>query len=222
MSSRKIDATVVFRAGSALIKGSGLETSSRFQEALLYATRLHSGQRRKGTSVPYISHLLSVAGAVLEHGADEDEAIAALLHDGPEDQGGMRVLDDIRERFGRRVADIVEQCTDSMENPKPPWRARKERYVARLRSASTSVRLVTAADKLHNVRAMLLDYRSLCEALWARFSVGKDDIVWYYRAIVEVLSDGEHSIIVGELRRTVDELARLTGAAGASGQSSHS
>ena len=146
-----------------------MSLSTRFEEALILATRLHAGQVRKGTTIPYIAHLLGVTSIVLEHGGDEEEAIAALLHDAAEDQGGKAILEDIRGRFGYGVAEIVEGCTDAWTDPKPPWRERKQAYVAALRRASASVRLVSSADKLHNARAILGDYRALGEAVWERF-----------------------------------------------------
>lgn len=135
------------------------ELTPRFEAALVYASQVHAGQKRKGTEIPYIAHLLSVAGIVLEEDGDEDEAIAALLHDAVEDQGGQARLEDIGSRFGDRVAEIVEGCTDADTIPKPEWQERKERHLAHLRGASSSVLEVSAADKLHNARAILAGYR---------------------------------------------------------------
>ncbi len=183
--------------------------SERFQEALLYATHLHTGQVRKGTPVPYIAHLLAVAAIVLEHGGNEDEAIAALLHDAVEDQGGAATREDIRRRFGETVVQIVDGCTDAETIPKPPWRPRKEAYLAHLREASPSVRLVSAADKLHNARAILADYRAVGDALWQRFSGGKEGTLWYYRSLVETLREAGTTPLVEELARVVAELERV-------------
>lgn len=183
--------------------------SSRFDEALLYAARLHAEQLRKGTTIPYVAHLLGVCSIALEHGADEDAAIAALLHDAVEDQGGQPVLDHIRVRFGDAVADIVAGCTDAMVTPKPPWRGRKEAYIAHLRSAPAPVRLVSASDKLYNARAVLRDYREFGEALWDRFTGGREGTLWYYRAITEAYRSCGPSPLVDELDRTVAELERL-------------
>ena len=135
-------------------------SAQRYGKALAYAAEKHAGQKRKGTRIPYISHPLAVASLVLEHGGGEDEVIAALLHDVAEDYGGQEALDEIREKFGMGVAAIVEGCTDTLESPKPKWRPRKEAYVEHLRGAHRSVRLVATADKLHNARAILRDYRS--------------------------------------------------------------
>jgi (p)ppGpp synthase/HD superfamily hydrolase len=183
--------------------------STRFEEALILAVRWHAGQVRKETTIPYIAHLLGVASLVLEQGADEDEAIAALLHDAVEDQGGAVALEEIRRRFGDGVAEIVAGCTDAWTTPKPPWRERKEAYIAHLRQASASVRLVSAADKLHNARAILADYRALGEALWSRFNGGKAGTLWYYRALVETLQSVEPTPLVEELDRVVSEIERL-------------
>ena len=179
----------------------------KLERALPYASRLHRDQVRKGTSTPYITHLLAVASIVGENGGTEDEVVAALLHDAPEDQGGEARLRDIRARFGDGVAEIVDGCTDTYETPKPPWRERKERYLAHLAGASESVRLVSSADKLHNARTVLSDYRLLGEDLWTRFNGKKGGTLWYYRAIVGTLQgDGP---IVEELDRVVTELEIL-------------
>jgi (p)ppGpp synthase/HD superfamily hydrolase len=147
--------------------------SDRFTQALILATELHATQVRKGTTIPYISHLMGVSSLVLEHGGDEDEAISALLHDAVEDRGGAATLERIRGQFGDRVAAIVEGCTDTQQTPKPPWKERKEAYLKHLHHASTSVCLVSAADKLHNARAILTDLHTYGNALWARFSGGE-------------------------------------------------
>jgi GTP pyrophosphokinase len=182
----------------------------RFDQALVYAAQLHRGQVRKGqAAVPYVSHLLGVASLALEHGADEDEAIAALLHDAVEDQGGAPTLAAIKERFGAKVADIVEACSDSIGEPKPPWRERKEAYVARLKTASRSARLVSASDKLHNARSILTDYRREGGRVWSRFNAGRDGVLWYYRALVDALRPAGPSALVEDLDRVVSELERL-------------
>lgn len=161
------------------------ELTHRFDDAFVLASGLHRDQKRKGTQTPYVSHLMAVASIALEHGADEDEAIAALLHDAVEDQGGPATLQLIRQRFGDNVAHIVHACSDTDETPKPPWRERKERYIAHAREACASVRLVSTADKLHNARAILADYRTHGAGLWSRFNAGgRDDVLWYYRSLV--------------------------------------
>jgi GTP pyrophosphokinase len=184
---------------------------SRFERALVYATRAHDGQLRKGSAVPYLAHLLGVASLALEHGATEEEAIAALLHDAVEDQGGDERLAEIAERFGPTVAAIVEACSDAQEQPKPPWRQRKEAHLARLQGATNSVHLVVACDKLHNIRSILRDYHCLGEALWRRFRGGREGTLWYYRATLELLQRPGRSALTDELRRALEALERLTG-----------
>jgi (p)ppGpp synthase/HD superfamily hydrolase len=191
--------------------------TSRFEAAVIYALHVHGGQTRKGTSIPYVSHLLSVAGLVLEQkGADEDLAIAALLHDAVEDQGGTERLADIRGRFGDRVAAIVKSCGDSETSSraeKKPWRARKECYLDHLRiQPDEGALLVSAADKLHNARAILADYRTHGEQLWSRFNSGRDDQLWYHRSLVEIFQQ-RRVPLAEELGRVVGELQRLAGAA---------
>src|SRR6202045_4204500 len=157
----------------------------RLQRAFRYAAGKHAGQTRKQTAVPYLSHLMAVASLVLEAGGDEDLAIAALLHDVVEDCGGAPMLNQVRRRFGKRVASAVEGCTDAERYPKPPWRKRKEAYIRRLRSADADTRLVSAADKLNNVRSILTDYRAVGESVWARFKGGREGTLWYYRALLD-------------------------------------
>jgi (p)ppGpp synthase/HD superfamily hydrolase len=177
--------------------------SDRFTQALILATELHGTQQRKGTSIPYISHPLGVASLVLEHGGNEDEAIAALLHDAVEDQGGAETLARIREQFGDRVAAIVAGCTDAQQIPKPPWKERKEIYLEHLRHASPSVRLVSASDKLHNARAILTDLHTYGNELWSRFSGGRDGVLWYYRALANTFQLQGSTPLIVELERTV-------------------
>lgn len=186
--------------------------TDRFEKAVRYATRHHNSQKRKGTEIPYISHLLSVAGIALEYGADEDEAIAALLHDAVEDPNGRPVAEvrkEIREQFGERVLEIVEGCTDTDVTPKPPWRQRKEAYIAHLKNASPSVRLVSSADKFQNAQCILKDFRNIGDALWGRFTGGREGTLWYYRALVTEFSTGHKTPISADLDRVVTELERL-------------
>lgn len=190
---------------------SRLELTSRFDEALVWAAELHRDQRRKGSDIPYVSHLLAVAALVIEHADDEDEAIAALLHDAIEDQGGLRVRDEILHRFGEGVTEIVEGCTDSHADPKPPWKDRKEAYIAGIGKKSASVRLVSAADKLHNARCILSDYRVLGDEVWQRFQAGKDETLWYYREVTAALIRSGRTPLIDELERVVGEIERLAG-----------
>ena len=183
--------------------------SPRFNQALLFASELHSTQLRKASEVPYVAHLLAVASIVLDYGADEDTAIAALLHDAIEDQGGPTAREEIRRRFGDRVVSIVDGCTDCETSPKPPWRGRKEAYINHLATAGPEVRLVSLADKLHNARSVLKDFRALGEELWRRFGGGREGTLWYYRAIVETLRGREPADLIEELDRVVSQIEEL-------------
>lgn len=185
----------------------------RFEQALLFATRKHAGQIRKGTPAPYISHLMGVAGLVLEAGGDEDLAIAALLHDVVEDCGGAPMLKEVRRRFGTRVAHVVEGCTDTDQDPKPPWRERKENYIKHLRTANANVHLVSAADKLHNLRHILMDYREIGEPIWKRFNGKRDGTLWYYRTLLKEFQRRKSNRLVNELARVLKELEVVSGAA---------
>ncbi|HVO81060.1 MAG TPA: HD domain-containing protein [Terriglobales bacterium] len=191
---------------SATRAGSKPRLGRRFEQALLFAFRKHNGQKRKGTEVPYIAHLLGVASLVLEAGGDEDLAIAALLHDVVEDCGGAPMLKEVRRRFGRRVAHVVAGCTDADTYPKPPWRARKENYLRHLRTANADVRLVSVADKVHNARAVLNDYREIGEPIWERFQGRRDGTLWYYRELAKEFRRRNPSRLGRELRRVVGEL----------------
>jgi (p)ppGpp synthase/HD superfamily hydrolase len=181
----------------------------RFERALLFATRKHAGQHRKGTAVPYVAHLLSVAGLVLEAGGDEDLAIAALLHDVVEDCGGAPMLGEIRRRFGKRVAHVVDGCTDSDLDPKPPWLERKKAYLAHLRSADSDTRLVSAADKLYNVRSIVAAYREVGDRVWERFRGKRDGTLWYYRALLDEFKRKKANPLSEELERAVIQLESM-------------
>jgi (p)ppGpp synthase/HD superfamily hydrolase len=186
------------------------QLTSNFEQALVYATQLHSQQIRKGSGVPYISHLLSVAALVLEDGGDEDEAIAALLHDAIEDQGGDKIRQEIREKFGERVVDIVNGCTDAEVIPKPPWKERKQQYIERMRNASPQVRRVSMADKLHNARSILADYYRQGNLVWSRFKDGKEGMLWYFDSLLEVDREAGSSFLGEELKRVVKDLKENT------------
>ena len=183
----------------------------RLHQAFLYASNLHAHQTKKGSGVPYIAHLIGVASLLLEAGGDEDLAIAALLHDSVEDCGGLPVLREVRRRFGKRVAHIVDGCTDSYTDPKPPWRERKERYLKKLHYEDDETRLVSAADKLYNARSILSDYRYLGESIWERFTGKREGTLWYYRALVEEFRQHAHNRLTQELERVVLELEKLAG-----------
>jgi len=199
------------------MKADSLILSFRFSEAMRGAADLHATQVRKGTTIPYIAHLLGVASIALHHGANEDEAIAALLHDAiedaPLDLGANWVRNWIRFRFGENVLTIVEGCTDADVVPKPGWLQRKLAYVARIPKEPASVVLVSASDKLHNATAVLADYRHLGNGLWGRFNpeAGMKGIVGYYRGLVTAFrSCGHHKRLIEELEGVVHDIERET------------
>ncbi|HKA86385.1 MAG TPA: HD domain-containing protein [Haliangiales bacterium] len=192
----------------------GVMLGERFDRAMALAMELHRRHWRKGTTIPYLAHLLGVASLVLEHGGGEDEAAAALLHDAVEDQGGAPTLARIRAELGDAIADIVRAVSDTDVVPKPPWRERKERYLAHLPQAAAPARLVSAADKLHNARAIVADLRVHGEGVWDRFAGGREGTLWYYRSLVEAFQSGGSpggppAELVAELARTVGEMERL-------------
>jgi (p)ppGpp synthase/HD superfamily hydrolase len=157
--------------------------NERFLRALRTAAELHAGQARKSTDIPYLSHLMGTCAIALDHGATEDEAIAALLHDVLEDVDGPRAKERVAE-FGPEVLRIVKACSDTEIRPKPAWEVRKRAYVAKLPSEDASILLVSAADKLHNARAILSDLRANGPSVWSRFNAGMHGQLWYYRALV--------------------------------------
>lgn len=180
-------------------------TSERLARAFALAERLHRDQLRKASSIPYVSHLLAVAALTLEYGGDEDQAMAALLHDAAEDQGGVATLEMIRTDFGDRVAGMVAACSDTFETPKPEWRARKEKFVSDLESISLDVLLVVAADKLHNATTMLQDHRAIGIELWSRFTGSRDQQLWYLESVAEICAQR----LRGDALRLADRLSSV-------------
>lgn len=200
----------------------------RFGEALTFALFLHGGQERKGSKLPYMGHLLGTAAIVLHFGGDEDQAIAGLLHDSAEDQGGLATLEAVRRAFGDRVAEIVRRCSDTFKDPKPEWRRRKEAYLRRLPKESGAVLLVSAADKLDNARAIVADLRAIdggrnrVEAeneYWLRFNGKKKGTLWYYQRLVAAYSGAASSAgiegVVKELKVAVSQMHELAVASSA-------
>ncbi|UPK17591.1 HD domain-containing protein [Bradyrhizobium sp. 131] len=177
--------------------------SSRFDDALLFASELHRSQARKGSGIPYIAHLMSVSSRVLSAGGTEVQAIAGLLHDAAEDQGGQATLDVIHERFGPDVAQIVADCTDSWVEPKPAWRPRKEAYLSKLPSKPVASLLVSLADKLDNAEAILHDYREIGDELWPRFTGGREGTIWYYQELNSIFANALPSSLSRDLKRAV-------------------
>jgi (p)ppGpp synthase/HD superfamily hydrolase len=187
-----------------------VKLSEKFEAALIYATRLHAEQTRKISGVPYITHLLSVAALVLEAGGSEDEAIAALLHDSIEDQGGKPTREDVRKHFGDRVVEIIDGCTEWDSLPKPPWQERKNRYLENLRHASASVRRVSLADKLHNARSLLIDSQIYGDTVWTHLKIGRERTLWFYQSLIQVYRETGSDWMTEELERIVSKLSEET------------
>ena len=187
----------------------GPRLTTKFKRAFAYAASIHGGKLRKKTRIPDLGHVLGVTAIALEYGADETEAIAALLHDAVEDAGGKKRLLDIQRKFGPKVAKIVEGCTDSLAERKPPWLERKKKYVAHVRSAPIPTKLVSAADKLQNVRSLLRNYHEEGDQLWRRYASGKEGALWYYRALVRAFTGKRIKPLVREIDRALAELEKL-------------
>ncbi len=196
----------------------------RFRDALVWAAELHEEQKRKGGNVPYVAHLIGVASIVLEHGGDEDQAIAALLHDALEDQAHRMTPGEIRARFGDKVEKIVEACTDGdagEQRDRDParWRVRKQKYIDEVASKPAEALLVSMADKLYNARAILEDFREIGDKIWTRFTAGRDGNLWYYRALLTAFRPRTGNRLWHELDRTVAEIEKLAAAPGAASNS---
>jgi (p)ppGpp synthase/HD superfamily hydrolase len=191
-------------------RGQGPQLSNKFPDALAYASRFHGGKLRKKTRIPDIGHVLGVTAIALEYGANQTEAIGALLHDTAEDAGGKKRLRDIKRRFGTAVAKIVDGCTDTYASPKPPWLERKKQYVRHVADASDSIQLVSASDKLQNVRSLLRNYREEGDRLWERYNSGKEGALWYYRALTKAFDGKRTKPLLAELDRAVTELETLS------------
>ena len=189
--------------------------TEKFQTARAYATEQHRDQSRKSTTITYICHPFGVASLVLEAGGDEDQAIAALLHDVPEDCGGEPRLKEIAVKFGPRVEKIVRGCSDSLvEDPeeKAPWKERKEVHINHLYDADLDILTVTAADKAHNARSIATDLQNQGPILWDRFNATREDIIWYYDSVYKVLESKRVSLaLLTPLRNAID-IMKATGA----------
>jgi (p)ppGpp synthase/HD superfamily hydrolase len=191
--------------------------TSRFEDALRFASEVHRTQTRKGGGIPYIAHLLAVTALVLENGGDEDTAIAALLHDTVEDQGGLPMLERVRSTFGPRVAAIVMEVSDNEGDPKPPWKVRKQDFIDSIANLSPEARLIALSDKLHNVRSTIDEFRRVGDVVWTRFHGRRDGTLWYYREVLRALhsAPGIHQVtiepLLQELTRAINELFTLAG-----------
>jgi (p)ppGpp synthase/HD superfamily hydrolase len=185
--------------------------SNTFIDALQYAASLHRTQSRKGTDIPYVSHLMSVAGIIMEAGGDETLTIAGLLHDAVEDQGGLPTLAQIQLKFGDEVARIVEACSDAApvsHQEKAPWLQRKNEHLTKLRSEDEAVLLVTTCDKIHNGESILHDLQTYGVDVWSRFNASPHEITWYYTSVLEIAQDRlNNNYAVGRLRRAATALS---------------
>ncbi len=191
-----------------------MQLSKHFSEALQLAHTLHQHQTRKQGQVPYISHLMGVSAIVMRYGGTEDEAIAALLHDAVEDQGGKETLAMIEAQFGKNVAHIVLGCSDSDQTPKPPWKERKDKYLAHLRMSDESILIVSASDKLYNALDCVRTHAVIGEDLWNLFNVSRDETKWYYQQIAKILIERKTKFprlipLFDETIRIIEQLVRL-------------
>jgi len=194
--------------------------TERFAEAFKYAAQEHRCQLRKGTTIPYISHLMSVSALIWENGGDEDQAIAGLLHDVIEDadppSAVPRIRQEILEKFGQRVLDLVEGCTDGVQDAsgeKAPWKERKESYLAHLGHEPAELLLVSCCDKLHNARTILTDLITHGESFFNRFAGKKEGTLWYYRQLSNIYQEKLPNVVaVRELGSVVDAIEKLCNA----------
>jgi (p)ppGpp synthase/HD superfamily hydrolase len=179
--------------------------SPRIDDALGFVAHAFRARVRKGTGIPYLTHLLAVMVIVAEHGGDEEQMLAALLHDYLEDIEGASAAE-VEQRFGARVARLVEALSDSVEHPKPPWQERKQSYLDKLAGEPADLKLISAADKLHNARSLLRDHENVGEALWSRFTASREQTLWYYESVCVALGTGWQHPLLDELERTVAQL----------------
>ena len=184
--------------------------TSRFETALGFAFQLHKNQYRKGSHIPYFAHLLAVTAIVIENGGSENQAIAALLHDAVEDQGGYETLQKIEEQFGSEVAEIVEGCTDAFTDPKPEWKGRKTAYLTKLKQSPDSILLVSLADKVHNAHSILRDLQSNEKNIWDKFKGGKAGTLWYYQSLVKIFNTSPYPYLTSELSQVVTKIIILS------------
>lgn len=182
------------------------QLSPAFEQALIFAKQVHDGQLRKGSATPYIAHILGVASLVLEDCGGEIEAIAALLHDAAEDGEGQKTLDQIRAQFGDDIAEIVLECSDTLEKPKPPWRERKQAHINKLRTGRPESIQVKLADKVHNAQNLLRSLGENGESVWDDFKGGKDGTLWYFREMYAVFSETRSGFMINEFARLIEAI----------------
>ena len=182
----------------------------KYKKAIDYAFALHSNQYRKGTTIPYFTHLVSVSNNVIENGGNTDEVIAGLLHDAVEDQGGEKTLKLIKKRFGNKIAKIVEECTDTKITPKPPWLERKKKYLSGMKKSTQSSLFVSLCDKLHNVTCIVNDYQRVGRKLWKRFNASSKQVYWYHNSLYKNFSKNlkGHKILKRNYYQIVNEMRK--------------
>ena len=183
-----------------------VKLTDRFEQALVLANQIHAIQKRKDSGAPYMAHLLGVAALVLEDGGSEDEAIAALLHDSAEDHGGEEILKTIGEKFGEKVAQIVRECSDTLEQEKPPWKPRKQAHLKLLENALPETIRVMMADKVYNARTLLYGLESNGDEVWRNFKGGREGTIWYFREMYALFSKRSSSFMLRELARLIAAL----------------
>lgn len=183
--------------------------SPKFEKALSFATQLHATQYRKGSKAPFITHLLSVCAIILEDGGTEDEAIAGLLHDAVEDQGGLKTLEAIKNTFGERIAQIVLECSETHLSPKPPWKERKVQSLAKMKQISDSAIRVVLADKVHNSQSLIREHQKYGTIIWNNFKAGREGTVWYFNQVCAVLNERTNSELIHELKLAVNRIEVL-------------
>ena len=183
----------------------------RYLEAYVYCYKLHKKQTRKGSNIPYFTHLSSVSNLIIENNGTTTQAIAGLLHDAVEDQGGAKTLAVIKRKFGPKVAKIVDQCSDTTIKPKPPWKTRKIRYIKDIKTKTQDTLLVSLCDKYHNANCILSDYQKVGEEIWDRFTASKQETFWYYESLYKEFKKylKNHLELIKAYKNTVDEMKRI-------------
>ena len=184
----------------------------KYKKALDFAYKIHFDQNRKKTNIPYFTHLVSVSNHVIESDGTTDEAIGGLLHDAVEDQGGLKTLKKIRKLFGNKVAQIVNECSDTLVVPKPPWLTRKKKYLSDIKKKSQSAMFVSLCDKLHNGTSIVNDYKRKGKEVWTRFTAKPKQVAWYYEGLYKEFSKHlkGHKVLKDNYLGVVKEIKRIS------------
>ena len=183
----------------------------KYLEAYTYSYKLHKKQMRKGSNIPYFTHLSSVSNLIIENNGTTTQAIAGLLHDAVEDQGGAKTLAIIKKKFGPKVAKIVDQCSDTTIEPKPPWKERKIKYIQNIKNKTQDTLLVSLCDKYHNASCILSDYQKVGERMWDRFTASKQETFWYYESLYKEFKKylKNHPKMIKAFKNKVDEMKKI-------------